>query len=73
MGGDFNSIVNEEERKRVKDRRRGMKMHEFRSFIKEMNLIDVPSIGEVFTWFNSPGSSMSRIDRFLLSDNIVSN
>ncbi|XP_050918598.1 uncharacterized protein LOC127136037 [Lathyrus oleraceus] len=48
-------------------------MVEFSAFIEDMDLVDVHSLGGVFTWFNSAGSSMSRLDRFLLLDKVVSN
>lgn len=73
MGGDFNSIVIKEERKWVRDGRRELEMDEFNVFIEDMDLVDVHSLNGVFTWFNSAGSSMSRLDRFLLLDKVVSN
>ncbi|XP_019427125.1 PREDICTED: uncharacterized protein LOC109335447 [Lupinus angustifolius] len=39
----------------------------FNSWIGEMELIDLPLIGRSFTWFHPGNSSMSRVDRFLLS------
>ncbi|XP_058761237.1 uncharacterized protein LOC131634589 [Vicia villosa] len=36
-----------------------------------MELVDLPTIGGKFTWIKSNGKSMSRIDRFLLSDDLV--
>lgn len=35
-------------------------------FIEEMELIDVPCIGNIFTWFNGGGIFMSILDRFML-------
>ncbi|KAI5432040.1 hypothetical protein KIW84_035973 [Lathyrus oleraceus] len=32
--------------------------------------MDVPCIGGCFTWFNNVGSSIGRLDRFLISDNL---
>ncbi|GAU47952.1 hypothetical protein TSUD_06860 [Trifolium subterraneum] len=37
-----------------------------------MTLLDVPVLGKKFSWFSANGKSMSRIDRFLLSDGFVS-
>jgi hypothetical protein len=37
-----------------------------------MEVIDVPVLGKKFTWFSADGKSMSRIDRFLLSDGFIS-
>lgn len=48
-------------------------MHKFRSFIEDMNLIDLSSIGGVFISYNSAGTSMTRLDRFLFLNNVVSN
>jgi hypothetical protein len=36
-----------------------------------MELIDVPVLGKKFSWFSADGKSMSRIDRFLLSDGFI--
>jgi hypothetical protein len=44
-------------------------MAEFDSFISETELVDLPLIGRKFTWSKLDGSSMSRIDRFLLTEN----
>ncbi|XP_058733436.1 uncharacterized protein LOC131605055 [Vicia villosa] len=38
-----------------------------------MNLVDIPTIGGKFTWFNNNGKSMSRIDRFLLTESFIEN
>jgi hypothetical protein len=37
-----------------------------------MELVDIPVLGKKFTWFNSDGSAMSRLDRFLLSEVFIS-
>lgn len=36
-----------------------------------MDLIDISVSGKRFTWFNSNGTAMSRIDRFLLSEGVI--
>lgn len=36
-----------------------------------MDLVDVPTIDGKFTWQNSNGKAMSRIDRLLLSDSLI--
>jgi hypothetical protein len=36
-----------------------------------MELIDIPVLGKKFSWFSGDGKSMSRIDRFLLSDGFI--
>ncbi|GAU40608.1 hypothetical protein TSUD_28140 [Trifolium subterraneum] len=40
----------------------------FNRFIEDNNLIDLPLSGRKFTWFTGVGLSMSRLDRFLLSE-----
>ncbi|GLU23474.1 hypothetical protein SLE2022_394740 [Rubroshorea leprosula] len=64
--GDFNAVRNEQERKGGMSIRR--EMPEFDEFINECGLVDLPLIGRKFTWYHSNGASMSRLDRFLLSE-----
>jgi len=40
----------------------------FNNFIEENMLIDLPLCGRLFTWYRGDGVSMSRLDRFLLSE-----
>nr|GEU90487.1 RNA-directed DNA polymerase, eukaryota, reverse transcriptase zinc-binding domain protein [Tanacetum cinerariifolium] len=42
----------------------------FNYFILESGLIDLPMGGRSFTWMNKVGSKMSKLDRFLISDNV---
>ncbi|GKV46811.1 hypothetical protein SLEP1_g53774 [Rubroshorea leprosula] len=69
LGGDFNAtrIVGERHRSREITR----EMREFNCFIHEAELIDLPLVGRKFTWYNSNGLQMSRIDRFFLSNGWV--
>lgn len=46
-------------------------MVEFNDFIEGLDLIDVPLMGNKFTWFNLSGKVVSTLDRFLLSDELV--
>lgn len=46
-------------------------MEDFQSFIDIMNLVDLPIVGNLFTWIKSDGSAASRIDRFLISDGLL--
>ncbi|XP_058759359.1 uncharacterized protein LOC131632631 [Vicia villosa] len=71
MGGDFNAIKNCGERKG-----RGVVVNHresnlFSEFILKSELVDIPCKGNKFSWFSGDGNSMSRIDRFLLSSNVV--
>lgn len=48
------------------------KCEEFKAFIEDMKLIDVPSVSGCFTWFNGAGNAMSIFGMFLLSASLVS-
>ncbi|MCI33103.1 endonuclease/exonuclease/phosphatase family protein, partial [Trifolium medium] len=73
--GDFNAVLHSDER-------RGLNQHnpssppaeiaEFRDFVVNMDLTDIPVLGRKFTWFHSNGITMSRIDRVLVSDDWLS-
>ncbi|PWA87257.1 hypothetical protein CTI12_AA133950 [Artemisia annua] len=43
----------------------------FNSFIQVTNLVEMPMGGRRFTWMNKPGTKMSKIDRFILSESII--
>ncbi|GAU25065.1 hypothetical protein TSUD_257590 [Trifolium subterraneum] len=70
--GDFNSILHSSERKGSSIVSRQNESSLFNRFVEEMELIDTPVLGKKFSWFSADGKSMSRIDRFLLSDGFVS-
>ncbi|CAK8533216.1 unnamed protein product [Lathyrus sativus] len=36
-----------------------------------MRLVDLPAVGNHFTWLNSSRCCRSRLDRFLLSDSLI--
>ncbi|XP_016172734.1 uncharacterized protein LOC107615141 [Arachis ipaensis] len=61
--GDFNEIVHVEERQGTDVLPRSAE--EFRSWIQDMHLVDLPLTDRKFTWFR--GRSCSRIDRALVS------
>ncbi|XP_015961380.1 uncharacterized protein LOC107485367 [Arachis duranensis] len=61
--GDFNEIVHEGERKGGTSLNRSAE--EFKIWIQDMNLVDMPLSDHKFTWFR--GCSYSRIDSALLS------
>jgi hypothetical protein len=72
VGGDFNSISKVGERKgRSNGGGNQSERVEFSQFIDAMELIDIPISGKKFSWFSSDGSSMSRLDRFLLSEGFI--
>ncbi|PNX72998.1 cysteine-rich receptor-like protein kinase [Trifolium pratense] len=66
--GDFNAIREESERRGISEQFRRGDMEDFDDFISEAELIDLPLHGRRFTWAKAGGSSMSRIDRFLISE-----
>lgn len=43
-------------------------MEEFEDFIDDMGLVNIPLIGRKFTWHRANGTSMSRLERLLLSE-----
>jgi exonuclease III len=45
---------------------------EFKKFIMDMDLIDIPVLGKKFTWFQYDGRAASRLDGFLLSEELIS-
>ncbi|GKV06521.1 hypothetical protein SLEP1_g18404 [Rubroshorea leprosula] len=63
--GDFNAVRNEQEWRGGSIRR---DMPEFDKFISDCGLVDLPLIGRKFTWYQTNGATMSRLERFLLSE-----
>ncbi|GKA65109.1 RNA-directed DNA polymerase, eukaryota, reverse transcriptase zinc-binding domain protein [Tanacetum coccineum] len=43
----------------------------FNSFIDNSSLIDLPLGGHLFTWMNKAGTKLSKLDRFLISEEVV--
>lgn len=41
----------------------------FNKFIEDGRLVDLPICGRLFTWYRGDGFTMSRLDRYLLSEN----
>jgi exonuclease III len=66
--GDFNSVCGREERKGRGVVFRQADADYFNKFIVDGLLIDLPITGCLFTWFKGDGVSMSRLDRFLISN-----
>ncbi|XP_058749655.1 uncharacterized protein LOC131622635 [Vicia villosa] len=71
VGGDFNSIAHVEERRGISNRSFVNEVNDFKSFIEDLDLVDPPVVGGKFTWQNSRGKAMSRIDRFLISESLL--
>ncbi|XP_058755280.1 uncharacterized protein LOC131628456 [Vicia villosa] len=71
VGGDFNSIRDGSERHGRSSGCRMNEITEFNEFIDSLELVDIPSIGKRFTWSNKEGNSKSRLDRFLLSAELI--
>ncbi|GAU32903.1 hypothetical protein TSUD_152630 [Trifolium subterraneum] len=68
--GDFNAIRSRDER--VSRGSSGVEDYmAFKNFIDRNALIDLPLGGRSFTWYSGDGLSMSRLDRFLISDSWV--
>lgn len=66
--GDFNSVRSSEERRSVRGSQLTDDFAQFNEFIVDNDLIDLPLCGWKFTWFKGDGRSMSRLDRYLLSE-----
>ncbi|PWA83892.1 RNA-directed DNA polymerase, eukaryota, Reverse transcriptase zinc-binding domain protein [Artemisia annua] len=43
----------------------------FNSFIQDVGLLDLPMGGKMFTWMNKAGTKLSKIDRFLISEDVL--
>ncbi|XP_058750420.1 uncharacterized protein LOC131623430 [Vicia villosa] len=69
--GDFNEIVGREERFGDGSLSISRGMSEFREFIENMDLVDIPCVGGKYTWFKDNGKAMSRLDRFLVSRRLL--
>ncbi|GKV03502.1 hypothetical protein SLEP1_g15791 [Rubroshorea leprosula] len=70
IAGDFNAG-------RCPEERRGrtgecLKMEEFNVLIETIELVDIRLANRRFTWYRPDGSSMSRLDRFLMTKEMYS-
>ncbi|PWA93850.1 RNA-directed DNA polymerase, eukaryota [Artemisia annua] len=43
----------------------------FNTFITNNGLIELPMGSRLFTWMNKAGTKLSKLDRFLLSENVI--
>jgi hypothetical protein len=66
--GDFIVVQNMEERWSQRGLSVTNDFQHFSNFIDENGVIDLPLCGQRYTWFKGDGSAMSRLDRFLLSE-----
>ena len=66
---DFNSVRSVEERKSRNLVFRQLDADMFNEFIEDIFLVDLPIYGRLLTWYRGDGYSISRLDRFLMSDN----
>jgi hypothetical protein len=71
LGGDFNAVLKAWERKGNNSLFRQNERLEFCQFVDAMELIDVPVVGKKFSWYSADGTSMSRLDHFLLSEKFI--
>ncbi|GKV01549.1 hypothetical protein SLEP1_g14096 [Rubroshorea leprosula] len=65
LAGDFNVVRNSAERKGRMGETQDME--EFNLFVQGTGLVDVRLRNRKYTWYRPDGTSMSRLDRFLLS------
>lgn len=72
VAGDFNAVSVKSERRRISSHIGLWEIVEFNQFILEMNIVDIPVLGKKFMWFSADGGAMSRLDRFLLSESLIS-
>jgi hypothetical protein len=66
--GDFNAVRSNEERRSSSVGSRALDHIPFNHFINDAILIDLPLSGRKFTWYKDDSLAMSRLDRFLLSE-----
>jgi len=66
--GDFNAVRSLEERRSVRGGGAALDSNHFNLFIEDNGLVDLPLCGRRFTWFKGDGTSVSRIDRYLLCE-----
>lgn len=69
---DFNAVKSRGERKGMSSQVAMSKCEEFQKFIEDMLLVDVSMLVRKFTWFKEDRSTMSRLDRFLVSKELIS-
>ncbi|GJX57117.1 RNA-directed DNA polymerase, eukaryota [Tanacetum coccineum] len=68
--GDFNEVRSESERMGSLFNAQGAK--EFNNFILNAGLVDIQLEGYSYTWAHPSASKMSKLDRFLVSEGLIS-
>lgn len=71
ISGYFNEITSWQERIGEGDFHNRRGMEDFKEFIERTRVIDIPCVGGKFSWFKDNGKAMSRIDHFLISNNLI--
>ncbi|XP_058726467.1 uncharacterized protein LOC131597819 [Vicia villosa] len=71
IGGDFNATKKSSERKGKALSASNRDSDLFSEFIDKSGLVDIPCKGKKFSWYSGDRKSMSRLDRFLLSNKVV--
>jgi hypothetical protein len=66
--GDFNAVRTLDERRSSRAGQRPMDHILFTHFVDDHYLIDLPLSGCKFSWYKGDGLTMSRLDRFLLTE-----
>ncbi|GJV11873.1 RNA-directed DNA polymerase, eukaryota, reverse transcriptase zinc-binding domain protein [Tanacetum coccineum] len=67
--GDMNVVRNEQER--YGSSFNSIEANHFNAFIESTGLIDLPIGGRSFTWMNKAGTKLSKLDRFLLFEDVT--
>ncbi|GJY17572.1 RNA-directed DNA polymerase, eukaryota, reverse transcriptase zinc-binding domain protein [Tanacetum coccineum] len=69
MFGDMNVVRNEDER--YGSIFNSIEADHFNSFIESTGLVDIRIGGRSFTWMNKAGTKLSKLDRFLISEEVT--
>ncbi|GJS95327.1 RNA-directed DNA polymerase, eukaryota, reverse transcriptase zinc-binding domain protein [Tanacetum coccineum] len=69
MFEDMNAVRNEQER--VGSIFNNIEADYFNSFIDDSGSVDLPIRGRCFTWMNKAGTKVSKLDRFLISEDVI--
>lgn len=72
MLGDFNSFSAEAKRKGAAGYSRHEEMGLFNRFLPDAGQFDFPLMGRKYIWYKDDGSAISRLDRFLVSEEWLS-